>query len=315
MVTFKVLSKTYNILKTLRYLYDTFLLLIFLIPTMEAVAENPTFIDSTNSIITTIHIEKFYSKHLKRHVVIDIFLPPQYYQSKENYPILYANDGQDMKAVKMEATLHKLYEEQKIPHIIVVALHTNKDRIQEYGTAAMPDYKGRGSKAAQYTKFILDEVLPYIQQTYRVKREAASTAFMGFSLGGLSAFDISWHHSYIFGKVGVFSGSFWWRKKAYEDGYDDENDRIMQVLVRQGTYKKGFKTWLQVGTKDETDDRNNNGIIDAIDDTLDIIIELEKKGYKKNLDIDYLCIEDGEHNQKTWSECLPTFLVWAFGNK
>jgi hypothetical protein len=160
---------------------------------------------------------------------------------------------------------------------------------------------------------VLDEMVPYIQQTYQVKKEAASTAFMGFSLGGLSAFDISWHHSYIFGKVGVFSGSFWWRKKAYEDGYDDYNDRIMQVLVRQGTYKKGLKMWFEVGTKDETDDRNNNGIIDAIDDTVDLITELEAKGYKKETDIDYLCIENGEHNHQTWSECLPKFLVWAFG--
>jgi enterochelin esterase-like enzyme len=282
---------------------------------MQAIAETPTFSDSISPIITTVHIEKFYSKHLKRHVVIDIFLPPHYYQSQEKYAVLYANDGQDMTAVKMESTLNKLYEEHKIPHLIVVALHTNSERLQEYGTAAMPDYKGRGSKAGQYTKFILDEVLPYIQQTYRVKREAASTAFMGFSLGGLSAFDIAWHHSYIFGKVGVFSGSFWWRKKAYEDGYDDENDRIMQVLVRQGTYKKNFKMWLEVGTNDETDDRNKNGIIDAIDDTLDLIMELEKKGYKKDQDIQYLCLEGGEHNQKTWSECLPNFLIWAFGNK
>lgn len=296
--------------------YYLLLLFIFLqILTMQAFAQNLTPDDSTNHKITTIRIEKFYSKHLKRHVVIDIFLPPNYYQTQEKYSILYANDGQDMKAVQMESTLTKLYNENKISHLIVVALHTSSERVQEYGTAAMPDYKGRGSKAAKYTKFVLDEVLPYIQQTYRVKRETVSTAFLGFSLGGLSAFDISWHNSYIFGKVGVFSGSFWWRKKAYEDGYDDENDRIMQVLVRNGSYKKGLKMWLEVGTKDETDDRNNNGIIDSIDDTLDLIKELDKKGYKKDLDYKYLCIEGGEHNQKTWSECMPDFLIWAFGTK
>lgn len=296
--------------------YYLLLLFIFLpILTMQAVAQNLTPSDSTNHKITTIRIDKFYSKHLKRHVVIDIFLPPNYYQTQDKYPVVYANDGQDMKAVKMESTLTRLYNENKIPHLIIVALHTSNERVQEYGTAAMPDYKGRGSKAAKYTKFILDEILPYIQQTYRVKREAVSTAFLGFSLGGLSAFDISWHHSYIFGKVGVFSGSFWWRKKAYEDGYDDENDRIMQVLVRNGSYKKGLKMWFEVGTKDETDDRNNNGIIDSIDDTLDLIKELDKKGYKKDLDYNYLCIEGGEHNQKTWSECMPDFLIWAFGTK
>lgn len=292
---------------------SVFLFIISTILSMQAIAKNSTPSDSTSLKTIKIRVEKFYSKYLKRHIVIDIFLPPGYYQSKDKFPVLFANDGQDMEAVKMEETLEKLYGSNQIPKLIVVAMHTSGERLQEYGTAAMPDYKGRGSKAGQYTKFVLDEMVPYIQQTYQVKKEAASTAFMGFSLGGLSAFDISWHHSYIFGKVGVFSGSFWWRKKAYEDGYDDYNDRIMQVLVRQGTYKKGLKMWFEVGTKDETDDRNNNGIIDAIDDTVDLITELEAKGYKKETDIDYLCIENGEHNHKTWSECLPKFLVWAFG--
>ena len=268
--------------------------------------------DSIPPQITTLRIEKFYSKHLKRHVHIDIFLPPSYYQTEDKFPVLYANDGQDMPAVALETTLLNLFQEDKLPELLVVAIHTNKERIQEYGTAAMPDYANRGSKAANYTKFMIEELVPYVQQLYRVKREAASTAFMGFSLGGLSAFDISWHYSYIFGKVGVFSGSFWWRKKAYEDGYDDHNDRIMQVLVRNGSYKKGLKMWFQVGTKDETEDRNNNGIIDAIDDTLDMMIELERKGYKRDIDIRYVAIEGGEHTTQTWASCLPDFLMWAF---
>lgn len=265
---------------------------------------------SQNTMV--VRIDKLYSKYLKRHVVIDVFLPPNYHQEADNYPVLYANDGQDMEAVKMKATLDSLYDGEKIPKIVVVAVHTCGERLQEYGTAAMPDYKGRGSKAAKYTKFVMEELKPYIHQTYRVRKDAANTAFMGFSLGGLSAFDITWNHPYAFSKVGVFSGSFWWRKKAYEDGYDDENDRIMHVQVRQSGYKKGLKMWFEVGTKDETDDRNKNGIIDAIDDTLDLMTELEKKGYKKEADIAYLCIEGGEHNQKTWANCLPNFLTWAF---
>ncbi len=259
-----------------------------------------------------VRIDKFYSKYLKRHVVLDVFLPPHYHQETEAYPVLYANDGQDMEGVKMENTLTGLYQDNKLPKIIVVAVHTCSERLQEYGTAAMPDYKGRGSKADKYTKFVMDELMPYIHQSYRVKKEATHTAFMGFSLGGLSAFDITWHHPYAFTKVGVFSGSFWWRKKAYEDGYDDENDRIMHNLIRQSSYKKGLKMWFEVGTADEKDDRNNNGIIDAIDDTLDLMTELEKKGYKKDADMRYLCIEGGEHNQKTWATCLPDFLTWAF---
>ena len=124
--------------------------------------------------------------------------------------------------------------------------------------------------------------------------------------------DLVWGNPSFFSKVGVFSGSFWWRKKAYEDGYDDHNDRIMQVLVREGSFSKGQKFWFECGTNDEQDDRNKNGIIDSIDDTLDLIKELEAKGYKRGEDIEYVEIEGGEHNLKTWSEAMPIFLKWLF---
>ena len=49
---------------------------------------------------------------------------------------------------------------------------------------------------------------------------------------------------------------------------------------------------------------------------IEAVVELgHKKGYKKDIDYKYLCIEGGEHNQKTWSECMPDFLIWAFGTK
>ena len=73
-----------------------------------------------------------------------------------------------------------------------------------------------------------------------------------------------------------------------------------------------MKFWFQCGTNDEKADRNNNGIIDAIDDTFDLIKELEKKGYSKGQTIHYEEIEDGEHNQATWRLAFPSFLSWVF---
>ena len=125
--------------------------------------------------------------------------------------------------------------------------------------------------------------------------------------------DIGWNNPEIFSKIGVFSGSFWWRQKSEEEGYTDENDRIMHNIVRAGTYKKGMKFWFEAGTNDEKSDRNNNGIIDAIEDTLDLISELKKKGFKKDADLVYKEVEYGEHNANTWKMVLPEFLIWAFG--
>ena len=62
-------------------------------------------------------------------------------------------------------------------------------------------------------------------------------------------------------------------------------------------------------------DRNNNGIIDSIDDTLGLIEELEKKGYKNEKDIRYVNYEDGKHDVKTWGRAMPAFLKWGWGSE
>ena len=60
-------------------------------------------------------------------------------------------------------------------------------------------------------------------------------------------------------------------------------------------------------------DRNKNGVIDSIEDTLDLIAELTKKGYRPFQDIQYYEMKDGKHNLETWAEAMPVFLQWAFG--
>ncbi len=262
--------------------------------------------------VTIISNQKFQSTFLNREIVYEILLPPNY-ENLSNLKVLYMNDGQDLEALKIEQTLNKLYTTLVIQPLIFIGIHTNENRLKEYGTASITDYKNRGNLAGAYQSFITLEFIPFIISKYKASSLSTDNFFCGFSLGGLSAMDLVWGNPDYFSKVGVFSGSFWWRKKAYEDGYDDYNDRIMHVLVRNGNYNVGQKFWLECGTNDEKDDRNNNGIIDSIDDTLDLIKELEAKGYKIGQDIEYVEIIDGEHNQKTWSEAMPLFLKWLVG--
>jgi enterochelin esterase-like enzyme len=159
----------------------------------------------------------------------------------------------------------------------------------------------------------MSELLPYLHYRYSISKSLKENVIGGFSLGGLSALDIAWHHADYFGKVGAFSGSFWWRKRDSKSRfYSEYRDRIIHQVIRRGRYKPGMQFWFQTGQKDEQHDRNKNGVIDSIDDTLDLIVELTKKGYRPFHDIHYLELEDGEHNLKTWGEALPYFLKWAF---
>lgn len=258
------------------------------------------------------HLPDIYSPLLKRGVVADVFIPPSYYSSRRKYPILVLNDGQDSDAVRIKSTLTRLTRANEIREIVLVAIHAG-DRMQEYGVAGQPDYRKRGSKADLYTGFIVEELLPLIKASYRVDIFHDDNAIAGYSLGGLSAFDIGWNHPEIFKKIGVFSGSFWWRSKSYSGGYLDDRDRIAHARVMDDVFKPGLKFWFEAGTLDERADRNNNGIIDSIDDTIDMIVELTKKGYRPFKDIEYVEIKGGHHNQKTWAKAMPQFLKWAYG--
>lgn len=251
------------------------------------------------------------SAYLERDVLIDFYLPPSM-EHPASVSLLLINDGQDLPKMHFKNMLQELYEENLIQPLLCVGIHCGRDRRHEYGTSKVPDYKNRGNKADAYTQFVFHELLPFIReenQTHHFKHKS----FAGFSLGGLMALDIVWSHPHEFLHTGVFSGSLWWRTKALDDGYEEDKDRIMHAKIRSGHYAPWLKFFFQTGILDETEDRNNNGIIDSIDDTMDLIKELVKKGYDPEKDIYYLELEDGRHDVPTWGRAFPEFLKWAFG--
>lgn len=251
------------------------------------------------------------SRHLGEQRPFLIHLPPHYRQNETRYPVLYLNDGQDAVALHLRRTLAELMNNGRCRPFITVAIPTNEARLQEYGTAVCPNTQGLGNKAAAYSQFIVEELLPWVNQEFRTQTGPEQTAFLGASLGGLSAFDIAWNHREQFGIVGVLSGSFWWRAGAEETAVPP-NRRIAHSLVRQSKGKPGFRAWFQAGTLDEQSDRDQNGVIDAIQDTLELIDELAILGYVIEQDVIYHEVAGGRHNYDTWAAVLPAFLTWAF---
>lgn len=269
-------------------------------------------LEKLSTIITVKH--RILSKFLLREVIIDCYIPsPETVNG--NLSLLLINDGQDLPKMPFDEILDSLLSTNKISPIFCVGIYCSTDRKNEYGTAKVLDYKGRGAKALQYQFFVMQELLPFLRKTYHIY-SFKEKSFAGFSLGGLSALDIVWNQAEEFSKVGVFSGSLWWRDKDQDDAdFDEEKDRIMHRQVREGEYKSWLKFFFEVGTLDETGDRNNNGIIDSIDDTVSLMETLVKKGYHPNDDIQYLEIEDGHHDVETWARAFPEFLEWGWGNK
>jgi enterochelin esterase-like enzyme len=255
-----------------------------------------------------------HSQFLHRDVKIEFFFPKTISDGSE-ISLLLINDGQNMKELGLKKILENLYAEDLITPILCVAIHASHDRRMEYGTAIQADYLGRGAKAGLYTLFITHELLPLIRKRFHQFQFKEKT-FAGFSLGGLMALDIVWNYPHEFTKAGVFSGSLWWRSVDHKhEKYEDELHRIMHQQIKKGKYHPGLKFFLTTGSLDETHDRNKNGIIDSIDDTLSLIDDLESLGYKNGNEICYINFEDGKHDIATWARTMPEFLKWGWGKK
>lgn len=267
--------------------------------------------EQSSAVYDTILVEQnsLISEYLEREVIIDAYLPKQIKPS-EQLSLLLINDGQDLPHMPFGKILDRLLTQGEIEPLICLGIHCGPDRRMEYGTAYSADYKGRGAKAGLYHKFIFEELMPFIRKKYNTP-SFKDKSFAGFSLGALSALDLVWNHASEFRKVGIFSGSLWWRRKGYQNGYDDEKDRLMHLQIRKGEFHPWLRFFIECGVQDETADRNENGIIDSIDDALDLIVTLKAKGYTDQ-HIKYLQLEDGKHDVATWAKALPDFLKWGW---
>jgi enterochelin esterase-like enzyme len=269
----------------------------------------------TSIILESMNLE---SPQLDRSIQVDLYLTGA---SRENgafslspdTSLLLINDGQDLGKLGLAEILEELHERGSLAPMLCAGIHAGAERKMEYGTACRPDYKGRGAKAGAYCRWVMEELIPTIRANYG-HAEFKEKAFAGWSLGALSAMDIVWTHPEEFARAGLFSGSFWWRTKDQSDpAYDEQSDRIMLNEVINGGFYPWLKFFFECGTEDEEEDRNQNGVIDSIDDTRDLMKELAEKGYDPGRDIHYLEIAGGRHDIATWAQAMPEFLLWGWG--
>ena len=254
---------------------------------------------------------ELYSRHLQRNVKLTIISTP-ITNAKNQFNLLLLNDGQDMERFRVKQIVDSLYSKKLIRPLLVVGIHAGQ-RMKEYGVGGYPDYQGNGNLADKYDAFINDELYPFAKKKAGVSK-FNSVAIAGCSLGGLSAFDIAWNHADRIDKVGVFSGSFWWRDKdAKAADYSDEKDRIMLNKIRSSKKRPHLQYWFYAGVKEETGDRDHDGVIDVIDDTKDLIELIKSKNVCPPGNIKYTQDDNGQHDYPYWSRQLPAFLIWAFG--
>lgn len=187
-----------------------------------------------------------------------IYLPPTYERdSLRTYPVLYLMHGGGgshtdfQRDSHLSATADSLAAAGIVEEMIVVCAEGNQGNMMYFNTqvgrAGAPDW--------QYEDYFFQELIPYIQQTYRTKTDRAHRAIAGFSMGGGAATVYGVHHPEMFAMVYDISGylrpqplpflqndpSAEWRQQAIAD-----NDPIQ--AIEQGSDAQ-VEAWKQVDWK------------------------------------------------------------------
>ena len=247
---------------------------------------------------------------------------------------LYVDDGQDAEAVGLFDTVAALDAAGDIRAPIVVAIDMPIDRMGAYGFSdraagapviAPTKYGPVGTRAHAYSEWLVHTLVPRIDARYRTRATAASRAVLGWSLGGAHAFNVAWQYPETFGRAGAFSPSFWLARDP-RDAAAVQRTRIAQSMLASGA-PNGLRLFLAVGTDEEQDDRDGDGVNDAVDDVRELIDGGDKQpglralGYRVDADgavspghgdVALYLLPGGIHRQSSWARMLPAFLRWAY---
>ncbi|MBV9787846.1 MAG: esterase family protein [Chloroflexi bacterium] len=110
----------------------------------------------------------------------------------------------------------------------------------------MPRWGGADNRSVEYdslddryARFLLEELLPPLEQQYNLVSDPAGRAICGISSGGICAFTVAWQRPDAFGKVVSHCGSF----TSVRGGNQYPS------MIRKSVAKP-LRVFLQTGTKD-----------------------------------------------------------------
>ena len=242
-------------------------------------------------------ISNFFMPQLNRNRRIWIYLPPDYATSGKKYPVLYMHDGQNVfdRATsfsgewEVDESLNGLFENGDEGIITVAIDNGGGSRLNEYTPWPNPQYGG--GEGAQYVKFIVETLKPFIDDNYRTRQEREHTGIMGSSLGGLISMYAAIEHQEVFGKAGIFSPSFWFSDEAY-------------THVSNTGKKEDMKIYLLAGEQESES---------MVPDLNAMYNTLRNAGFEAS-ELFLTTDTDGQHSEWYWAREFPDAYIWLFSD-
>lgn len=224
-----------------------------------------------------------------------IYVPAQYDKSQPASLMVFQDGGSYVapdKDFRVPVVFDNLIHKKEMPVTIGVFISP--------GTfpAAQPDQKSRSNRSFeydslgdQYARFLIEEILPKIDEEYNISKNPADRAICGISSGGICAWTVAWERPDQFGKVLSHVGSF----------TNIRGGHVCHALIRK-TEPKPIRVFLQEGSNDLD---NLHGSWPLANQEMAAALKFAKYDYK----FEY---GDGGHNGKHGGAIMPDSLRWLW---
>jgi enterochelin esterase family protein len=165
----------------------------------------------------------FHSTNMGNSRTIRVYLPPDYGISLDRYPIILFHDGLEYISLANADHIidYLIHWGHIVPLIAVFVPPVNRN--QEYA----------GSLQNQFTSFIVEEVIPWVDARFRTLSGPENRAVLGASNGGNISLWLGLQHSEIFGNVAAQSSYI---QSSISDGFQNGPTLDMKIYLDLGTY-------------------------------------------------------------------------------
>ncbi len=214
----------------------------------------------------------------------NVYLPARF-RDNRRYSLLVVHDGNDyLNYAALKTVLDNLIHALEIPPLIV-ALTQSPDRLKEYA----------GDE--RHARYLAEELLPVLSDTYPLIDEPQARCIMGASFGGVASLHAAWQYPDTWGKLLLQSGSF-----AFSDIGRHSRGPVFDPVVRfMNEFREApgcpaDRIYMSCGIYESLIYENRS-----------LVPRLQQQG----IDIRFEEARDA-HNWENWRDRLRNGLSWLF---
>ncbi len=274
------------------------LLIISLFITISVEGQNGKVYDNLSFTSSILNSERKYA----------VYLPPDYETSERSYPVLYLlhGAGDDQTGwVQFGEVRHigdKAIKEGRATPMVIIMPDAN---------TGVRGYLNDIANEWRYEDFFFEELIPYVENEYRIRGEKRYRAVAGLSMGGGGSFMYALHRPEMFSSacpLSAYIGPLSY--ETFKERYDREGASHPEPVLR-----KYFERHNALSLIENTDPEKIKSVrwyIDCGDD--DFLFEGNSMIHiamrKKDIPHEYR-VRDGGHTWTYWRTALPEVLEFV----